>query len=278
VNHTILFFPTMRCQLKCEYCHFRTEARKIPYDWEGYDSVHRIERELTAREALDGMAQLAPYHVEFSGGEPLLWPGFREFVAGLPAGCEWATTSNTLEPVEDIDFSKCKFWTASWHTDAERFQKNVFSLKGKVPIGVSFVIRKDAEDIRKKCAIAQVYASNGIRPNILRELNPGVSWTGSAEWAYLSNLKHLGWHIVEDEIPESYAFESGFLCRGGNEYVAVMPDGQVYRCYSDAMNGKPIGRLGETIPMSAEPAPCRRPCLGCALDQHAHVRRLEVVA
>lgn len=281
MRNTVLFFPTMRCQLKCAYCHFTTDARRIPYEWEGYGEKHVVEREITAREALDGLAFLAPYTIEFTGGEPLLWEGFREFVAGMPDGSDWAITSNTLEPVKDIDLSRCSFWTASWHHDSERFQENVMYLKAKLQPGsvtVSFVVRKETDDIRTKCAAAQVWMANGLRPNILREMNPGVFWGGSEEWKYLLSLRALRWNVVEDEIPESYEFSSGYLCEGGHNYIAVMPDGQAYRCYSDAMNGSALGRIGSPFPMRDSPAACNRPCLGCALDNHAHVRKLEAAS
>lgn len=272
---TVLFFPTMRCQLKCAYCHFKTEAHVIPYTWQGYDTEHVIERELTAREALDFLAPLAPYHVEFSGGEPLLWPYFREFVRSIPAGCQWATTSNTLESVDDIDFSKCSGWTASWHLNAKRFNENLAKLRTQVRMAVSFVVRKDRKDIGEKIALAMGIHYAGMRPNLLRELNPGVSWEGSPEWEMLVKCREFGWNVVEDEIPPDYDFKSGFNCKAGYSYIAIMPDGQVYKCYSDAMNGKPIGRVGEPFALDTEPRDCHRPCFGCALDYKAHVRKLE---
>lgn len=271
---TVLFFPTMRCQLKCEYCHFKTEARKIPYVWKGYETEHIIEKEVEPHEALDFLAPLAPYHVEFSGGEPLLWSGFREFVAGIPQGSRWAITSNTLENVDDIDFSKCFGWTASWHLEANRFMENLAKLRQKIPMAVSFVVKKDMKDISEKVALAMGIHYAGIKPNLLRELNPGVDWNGSKEWAELVKMREWGWNVVEDEIPPDYNFTSGYNCRAGCKYIAIMPDGQVYKCYSEAMNGKPIGRVGEPLVLDAEPQDCHRPCFGCALDYKAHVRKL----
>ena len=272
---TVLFFPTMRCQLKCEYCHFKTEARKIPYTWTGYGAEHQIEKEVEAQEVLGFLAQLAPYHVEFSGGEPLLWPGFREFVAGIPQGSRWAITSNSLENVEDIDFSKCFGWTSSWHLDHPRFMANIQKLRLHVPIAVSFVVRKDMDDIEDKIGLAMGIHYAGIRPNLLRELNPGVEWEGSPEWERLVQMRQMGWNVVEDEIPPDYHFKKGFHCRGGATYIAIMPDGGIYRCYSDAMDGEPIGHISKPFKLEEASHDCWRPCYGCALDYKAHVRPLE---
>jgi organic radical activating enzyme len=270
----VLFYPTMRCQLKCEYCHFKTEARQIPYVWTGYGTDHVIERELTAKEALTFFSQFQPYHIEFSGGEPLLWPEFREFVERIPMGSQWAITSNTLEPVEDIDLTKCIGWTASYHVSAERFKKNLLTLQPKVGMAVSFVVRCDMEDIEKNIAIADQYVKLGFRPNFLREVNPGVSWEGTEEWERVKGLGKLGWNVPEDDIPDHWGFDSGFKCRGGKSYMAVMPGGDIFRCYSDAMDGKPIGKIGESFTPSPVLHECNRPCYSCALDFQAHVEKI----
>ena len=273
----VLFFPTMRCQLKCEYCHFKTEAHKIPYTWSGYDKEHKIEQEIGAKEALAFLEPFLPYHIEFSGGEPLLWQGFKEFVTGIPPGGRWAITSNTLESVDEIDFKRCMCWTASCHHDIPRFRDNMAMVRDKVPCSVSFVVRKDMRDIGAKAKVAQEYQDMGIRPNILRELNPGVSWEGSKEWEVVQALRFKGYHVVEEEIPPDYNFKSGFLCYAGQRYMTIMPDGKVYRCYSEAMTGDPIGNIGTPFRFDMEPHECWRPCFGCSVDYHAHLKKLEKV-
>jgi len=273
---TILFFPAMRCQLKCEYCHFKTEAHKIPYKWAGYGKEHMIEQEITAKAALAFLEPFLPYHVEFSGGEPLLWQGFKEFVAGIPPGGRWAITSNTLEPVDEIDFKRCMCWTASCHHDIPRFRENLALVRAHVPAAVSFVVCKDMRDIESKAKLAQEYKDMGVRPNILRELNPGVAWEGSKEWDAVLDLRvKKNFHVIEDEIPPDYNFKSGFLCYAGQRYMAIMPDGKVYRCYSEAMDGEPMGDVSTGVVLDAAPHECRRPCFGCALDYHAHLKELE---
>jgi MoaA/NifB/PqqE/SkfB family radical SAM enzyme len=273
---TILFFPTMRCQLKCEYCHFKTEAHKIPYTWTGYGKEHSIEREVKAGDVLKFLEPFLPYHIEFSGGEPLLWGGFREFVAGIPDGGRWAITSNTLEPVDDIDFKNCRCWTASCHHDMPRFRDNLAKVRSHIPAAVSFVVHKDLADIEAKAKIGLEYQALGVRVNILRELNPGVIWEPSKEWDAVQDLRvNYRFHVVEDEIPPDYNFKSGFLCYAGQRYLSIMPDGKVYRCYSEAMTGEPIGHASRPLALDAAPHECRRPCFGCAVDYHAHVRKLE---
>lgn len=266
-----LFFPTMKCQLQCPYCHFGWERNEQGYTWTGYGTEHKIEKELTAQEALKILEQFHPYHVEFSGGEPTLWPGFEEFVSGIPDGCQWAITSNTLlQKVRHVDLSRCLNWTASYHeTKMADFIDNCVAIREKgCKIAISQVVTKDRVD---ECLEnARLFSACGFMPNLLRELNPGVSWEGTPEWEKLVQAREQEvMNVVEDDIPPSYTFDKGFLCKGGHSYFSLMPDGKLYRCYSEAMHGNAIEKRDEM------PQECWAECLGCALDHRARIKKLE---
>lgn len=271
--NNVLFFPTMRCNLKCSYCHFKVENCEGGYEWEGYGKNHRIEKEIGVEDIMNFLYPLRPYHVEFSGGEPTLWKGFKEFTKKIHAGCTWAVTSNTLGNVDGIDFQNCKSWSASYHgVNEEKFFENLLKIKKDFQfISVNFVIEKDKifSNIKKVFR----YAAEGFRPNLLRELNPGVDWRGSEEWQLLADMKKCGLHVVEDDIPPSFDFEKGYTCEGGQKYFAVMPDGKVYRCYSDAMRGEPIGDTKYFESQSGLYS-CYKECLGCAMDHKARKEKL----
>jgi len=272
-----LVLPTMRCQLQCKYCHFTWHKEGGGYIWTGYQKAHEIKREMDAQELLVALAPFAPYHVEFTGGEPLLWDGFVEFVAHVPEGSQWAITSNSLlAKTREIDLSRCTNWTASYHETAiDKFVDNLIALRERFPhIAVSQVVRK--ETVYACLEKAELFSALGFQPNLLRELNPGVSWDGSPEWAQLVESRKLGYNVVEDDIPPDYTFESGFLCEGGHNYFAIMPDGKVYKCYSEAMHENPVGTLADFKAGEAA-SDCHAECLGCALDHRARVKKLEAV-
>jgi len=269
----ILFFPTMRCNLKCEYCHFKVENVEGGYTWEGYGKEHRIENEVSPHDVLDFLLKNKPFHLEFSGGEPTLWKGFKELVNSIPEGNTWAVTSNTLGNVDEIDFANCKAWTASYHgVNLEKFEKNIFSIRDRFPyIFVNIVAQKSNVDEAVRRAFH--FMARGVRPNILRELNPGVDWRESKEWDFLADLKTVGMNIVEDDIPPSFDFAAGYTCHGGESYFAVMPDGSLYRFYSEAIRGESIGKINE-YEKNDEMYRCFKPCLGCAMDHKARVTKI----
>ncbi len=272
-----LVFPTMRCQLQCPYCHFAWAREKEGYKWSGYGIEHTIGEEMKVADLLKALAPFAPYHVEFSGGEPLLWDGFEEFVAGVPDGSQWAITSNSLlSKTRTVDLKRCTNWTASYHeVQLDKFVDNLIAIRDRMPhVSISQVVRKDSVD---EClAKAELFSALCFQPNLLRELNPGVSWEGTPEWEKLKASREYGYNVVEDDIPPEYKFDAGYLCEGGHNYFAIMPDGKVYKCYSEAMHENPIGTIHDLKPATA-PADCWAECLGCALDHRARVKKLEKI-
>ena len=265
----------MRCNLECSYCHFRVDQHAKEYSWTGYGKDHEVKKEVPTEDMIAFLnTQDAPY-LEFTGGEPTLYKGFREIIANLDIKARWSITSNTLISPAGIDFSKCGFWTASYHEggDREKFKENVKWLRDKMGrVAISLVVPFDAVDKTLTRAIS-MRKEFGVRINLLRELNPGVSWTGTNEWEAVLSMNGNGYNVVVDDIPESYTFSNGWVCHGGEDYICVMPDGNVYRCYSDAMDGDPIGTIWNFKP-KAEVFDCHRDCYGCALDHKAHITKL----
>jgi len=259
--NTFLFIPTMRCNLACHYCHFRPDKG----GFEGYGKYHPLDSELRSWEWLAALERFRPYFLEITGGEPLMWKDFKDFIALLPPDATWAITSNSLLAVEGCDLSKCLSWTASFHYGhSVEFAKTLRNLSRSIKPRVSLVVEK--EQVERDIILARLFAGNGYGVNLLRELNPGVDWQKGPQWSKLkAESTARGFNLVEEDIPPSYNFPQGHLCKAGMRYFCAMPDGKVYRCYSHAMLGEPLGYIGDFEPLT-EAADCYVPCLGCAKD------------
>ncbi|MCP4342277.1 MAG: radical SAM protein, partial [Desulfobulbaceae bacterium] len=159
----ILFFYE-KCQLKCEYCHF--EFNKDGFT--GYNEQHNVGKHLSADQILDGLESLIPYHIEFTGGEPTLYKGFKDIVNGLPDSCTWAITSNTLTNITGLEFDKCAHWTASYHGfQMDKYKENIkYLVENNTPLSISVVI--PFNDFDKYVAMAKDLKVLGCRVNILR--------------------------------------------------------------------------------------------------------------
>jgi organic radical activating enzyme len=267
----ILFFQTT-CNLSCSYCHFKFYKGFFT----GYGRTHSFFKYLTSQEVIDGLKKFEPYHLEFTGGEPLTYPYFKSLVSNLPNGCTWAITSNTLLDVKNIDFSKNIAWTASAHAiDSTSFQDNIKFLKDKVNLSVSFVVEfaKTKEILTKANKARQ---DLGIRVNLLRELNPKINWKDTEEQKLLRSMPAPFFNVVEDDIPESYEFTKGWECSGGRDYLCLFSDGQIYNCYSDAMTRQKSIALKDYV-KSDGTFSCFNNCLGCAEDHKSRTQKLTSV-
>lgn len=268
----ILFIPVMACNLRCPCCHF---AWHQDGSWSAYGHQNRRnEPALNAWQWLEALERFAPFHLEITGGEPTLYPGLATLVGSLPDGCTWSITSNTLtRAAESLPLGRCTSWTASWHhlhRDVFRSNLHFLQQRGLVP-SVSVMARPGHLD-----DVAAALRDFGpyYRVNILRELAPGVDWAGehAPAWAELEAMgaAYMA-NLVQDDIPANMNFASHAACDAGSRaYFCALPDGSVYRCYSDAFL-RPKSVLGhvDTWEPLAPASPCGMPCAGCASDHRA---------
>jgi hypothetical protein len=246
-------------------CHFKLQYHKDGvYEWNAYGKEHKVKEEVDWFQWSYMLRKYEPFHLEITGGEPLLYKDLGKILQDISLLSSWAITSNTLLDVETIPLDKCICWTASWHgIDREQFLFNLGYLKSQVSLSVSIVVTFDKIDYW--LAEAEQFKTLGYRVNLLRELNPSVNWDGTPEWNRLLMMRLNGFNVVEDDIPPNYTFESGFRCDAGNRYFCAMPDGNLYRCYSEAMLGEPIGYVG-SADLDIDSHDCYSKCLACSLD------------
>jgi hypothetical protein len=241
-----------------------------PDGFYAHDLWHPVGPELAASEWLKHLAKFGPFFLEFTGGEPLMYPGFREMVR---SGIQWAITSNTLLNVDNIDLGNCLSWTASWHGIHDPFVNNVRLLKSRFPyVSVSVVTRfaHVKEDIETAYRLRE---ETRTRVNLLRELNPGVDWRDTDEWARVVAMRDDGFLVVEEDIPPVYEFTQGWRCCAGKDYFACWPDGSISRCYSGIMNNQIVGHVSTYVPDDTE-FTCNETCYACALDYRFRTKKV----
>ena len=134
----IYFIPTWQCPLQCGYCDYRTVSagrggdEGNGYKLECFGNDYYIESEIDYNDWLCSLNIYKPFHLEITGGEPLMYEGFPELINGLPEGCTWAVTANTLlsSEIKKLHFDKCPSWTASYHDVAkDKFTINATFIK-----------------------------------------------------------------------------------------------------------------------------------------------------
>lgn len=264
-DSSVLFFPTLRCNLSCSYCQYRLRGDTLTTcngaSW-------RIGKELDPGEWLKFFRQYAPLHLEICGGEPTIYPGLERIVAGLPDRCTWAITSNGLRQIG--------------HIPAERASKN---------IGYTITVHLEYPDrIAEVMANAKALKRTGYPVKLTTVVTPDLMHRAERfvpEWRkhFLVHvhpaalLGELDWSELPDEwkrvrrlageglvqFPRSVA-ESPYYQRctaGDKHYWFQLPDGQILRCLSqmfcaDPQYQKPIGTVWDFKPYE-RPMPCYWP-------------------
>ncbi len=197
---------TWECQLRCPICWI---------DDLGIDRESPVRDWTEWRDALSRWGEHAL--IDFSGGEPLLFPHFHKLMLALAsANVAWAVTTNMLaddvvERFLRMPVSNCVSWNISYHDGIQRPQiERALQLKAA---GYNVAIN------------AVLHPSE---PLPSREDVGGlpISWIPYQDW------KHGG----VDRIPR--------ICNAGMQHIVMAPDGTVYRCQVELQKGlPPIGNV-----------------------------------
>ena len=252
---TILFYPSLSCQLNCSYCSYR------------YDLKHFAQGENKCGRSLRWFEWLAlfncfrPYHLEITGGEPFLYPDMKDLINHIPWQSQWSVTSNTLLDVSGIAPINCHSWSASYHYHSlEKFKENIRNLAevGLKP-EISLVIRpSNFREVKDS-----VEEFKGYIVKLIPEFAPRVDWT----LGDLDRFKRLENHLVQivKENPLKFQYETFDYCSAGSNYFVAIEDGSIYRCYSEFIRNNKLGTIFDFKPLKSDTW-CGKECLGCIQD------------
>ena len=214
-NHVIVN-PTWRCQLKCSYC------------WLPYVPLNR-GKERTAEEWIKALDKALPDGgvVDFSGGEPLLYPGIIDIIVALgEMGIFWGITTNGLNG------------------------KAIDNLIEREPKGCGVITLSDHQGNEKAWANYDKLAQTAYPVKINRV-------SDGEEQNRVNIVDYQDWEHGKATDGKRR------LCSAGMHHWAVDPTGEVYRCLVALQTGQPS--LGNMIDGTFEPLKRRKGCdFGCS--------------
>jgi len=272
------FCPTFRCNLNCSYC---PRDVKLAPDGKSYKVTFEdrksftIEEELPWAYLLHLLNRFRPYHMEITGGEPMLWSGFSPFLAHLPRDCSWAITTNTLvtDVVKTIDANTPPMvWSSSYHYHSDDiFAENVNYLRTKgIPVKINMVLTPtNGEKIIEKLKFFQQLKLPAAIIPMIRE---GFTW--KEHTAIYNRFKNIGRELKSPYVAfvptpiNNCGAPPTKACCGGRNYFHLFPDGRLFRCLSDCWKDgvEPCGHL-ETFQPPKEEQPCEAGCtLACDVE------------
>ncbi len=219
---------TWRCQLRCAMC------------WIDDLGLDREAPEQPWTAWRDGLIRMAPHMlVDFSGGEPLLYPHFHKLVLALAsAGAEWAVTTNMVE--QDavrlflaMPIGNCVVWNISYHA------------------GLPDGWREQALQLRA--------AGYNVALNVVLHPTEPLPTAEESAGLMLSWLPWQDWGAGDgtDGITR--------LCDAGRAHCVVAPDGTAYRCQVELQKQcAPMGSFVDgTVRSEASTHLCQIGCSTC---------------
>lgn len=264
---------TYQCNYQCSYCYFWKIKKKHPYiDIEKWVDIWK-----------NIFNKYGSCHIRFSGGEPTVYPNFFDLVASLS---EIHTIDITTNFSFNIDYLIKKinpeplFISASFHPEFDNINdslQKVLNLRqhGFRVSGIAYVAYPPLLQNLKE--IMKITKKNNVEFKIIpfsgvfegRVFPKGYS---DAEKRLLKeaaensvnkelNSQWLRWHVNKEESnnEEKKDEESSRLCRMGQMYARILPDGKVTRCCIPVNESdNKIGNIfDEDFELLDEPALCR---------------------
>ena len=270
---------TYNCSYKCAYCPIwhKNDGRFINCnlkDWETvWDNI---------------FDKYGSCHIRFSGGEPSTYPDFVDLLVML-------SKKHTLEISTNLTFDITTFIKKINHEQiviSSSFHPEFISLE--IFLEKVLLLRKNGYDISVTCVAYPPYLEKlriskskieekGIKFTIqhftgqyLGRTYPD-SYTGE-ESSFLNELAVTSLNNVANVKIQQWRSEerrtNGMLCRMGQMYAKIFPDGRVYRCCSDKSKylgnilDKNFKLLDKPEPCESESCPCWKSMLvGCEEDK-----------
>jgi hypothetical protein len=193
--------------------------------------------EISSSEWLKILSDIKPEIVEFSGGgEPYKHKEILPILSGIQSN--WAITSNTLHPkIMETDFSKCSFWTASFHPHITekgkmRFFNNLNFIAQKTNVSVTIV--STVNNLQESLRWANIINKMGRMVHIHPYYDdPMFSWYDHPD--ELSFLKRSKFVAYNEMMLSFKGIEGEKECTAGKNFIVIAPDGKKYNCMSDLM-------------------------------------------
>ncbi len=271
---SIVMVPSWRCNLACGYCDYSTQKRGDGVKLKMFGKEYDVGPEMPWPAWLMCLERFMPYHLDFTGGEPLMYEGLDALVAHLPYGSTWAMTSNTLDPrgvIPRLHPYNCVAWTSSYHYVQEgRYFKNLNDLK-RAGFGVRVTLVATAENVAQVRHAIKDLRRQEIMVNIHPLLKEGFDWADHRQvYESFEALDDRPLINFIKETPTCFGRierNRPIKCWAGVNYFVIWPDGTLFRCYTEMIEGRKLGDIRSYVPPATGYECVQKCAVPCDIDR-----------
>jgi MoaA/NifB/PqqE/SkfB family radical SAM enzyme len=188
--------------------------------------VFNKDSERTGADWLEAFDRLPPASFYIAGGEPLLYRDLPTIINELPAkhSVLGVVTNLSAKPEVYARITKRIHLNASFHREfvaEDEFIAKVLQLQEQFHINVNIVATPQNLEVLGR--VEEMMRTK----NISLHVDPYVD----ADFEYSKEqLKALGKHLTADRGVVDFADRSSKRCSAGQNYINVLPDGEVFTC------------------------------------------------
>lgn len=221
------------CNYRCPYCWF----------YEKWASMARKNKVLSVEESMKYWKNIydkyGSAHIEMLGGEPFMYPNFKELIKQLSMVHSVAITTNLSckinDFIDEVDFNNLRI-KPTFHplfADFDDFLKNLSILKSKQK-DISIFYLGYPPQIKLLKHFERKFLDHGVR---LEALSFWGNYGGvQYPQGYTPEEKEILNPYMATRVGEKFQLEpkrvKGKLCKAGYTYADIRADGSVYRCGS----------------------------------------------
>ncbi|NQT75671.1 MAG: radical SAM protein [Candidatus Omnitrophica bacterium] len=235
---------TYACNYKCTYCYFwKIKERHAPIDVDRWSGIWD-----------DIFDKYGCCHIRFSGGEPTLYPGFFDLLAELSSKHTIDITTNfsfdIYELIEKVNPQPLMI-SPSFHPEFDEikdFLKKIAILRKHnfLASGIAYVaypphlskLKKVMKTTERNNVEFKIIPFNGEfngrqYPQGYNDKEKGLLKDAAEDSSSKElNTRWLNWHVNDNDLDkkDKGAKEISHLCRMGQMYARIGPDGKVTRC------------------------------------------------
>lgn len=256
-----VWFVTKNCNLNCPYCDIFDNSVKDSHLYTEWVNVWN---------------RLCPDHLEITGGEPFMLPGFVDMLKDIHPSVRFGITTNLTFPMEEfarcIDPKRVMNITCSRHPTMYKQGAEIFDGRVKLLVAKGFRVTVNLVAYPDQMLLVPEMKKHYERLGARFHVEPCREADTHAPYPYSTQDRvFLSKYVTKERAGHLKRVKYGkAFCSAGQDHIVVMPSGDYWPCLLPNFRGaKPSGNVFIDTSVYTTGTICGEyeNCVGCDRDR-----------